>query len=163
MYSGTVAAAREANLAGVSSMAISLVIKPSDSELHLSSAAWYAQLLWSHYQQSDTPLPYFLNINVPNLPLSAIKGLILTRLSTRLPSKGFVSAISPRGESSFWIGQFGEPIDDFSEGLMRDHMAIKSGWVSVTPLSRLSTSPDKSKHEGAMEALNRLVYLGAEK
>ncbi len=160
MYSGTVGAAREANLSGVNSLAVSLVTRLGDAVLHWDSAAWYARLVWTHYATGNTLEPWFLNLNVPNLPLAKIKGLILTQLSTRPASKGLVNAVSPRGQKSFWIGAFGEPVDAFGDGLRLDHMAVGSGWVSLTPLSRSTMHPAAELQRGMVEAMNRHIYMG---
>lgn len=158
LYSGTVGVAREANFAGLNSLAVSLVTADGDSVLHWASAAWYAHQVWQQFLQQGLQTPWFLNLNVPNLPLTKVKGIALTQLSTRKASQGVVPALSPRGEKSFWIGRFGEPIDDFSEGMRRDHMAVAAGWVSLTVLSRLTTHPDAENYRDVVESVNRHIY-----
>jgi 5'-nucleotidase len=127
-YSGTVSAAMEGVISGLSAMAVSL-----DSYEHqdFSGAAHYAALLAGRLLAARPPRPLLLNVNVPPLPLEELAGVQVTRLGTRLYRDALVERKDPRGRSYYWIGgdpPAGEPEQGTDIG------ALASGYVSVTPI-----------------------------
>jgi len=126
-YSGTVAAAFEATLMGVPSLAVSLQITP-EIDVNFSRAADVAALLAGEVLAHTLPADTFLNINVPpGDPL----GLRLTRQGKRFYSDVVVEKIDPRGRKYYWLGG-GDPGFENTEGT--DFNAVAEGFVSVTPL-----------------------------
>jgi len=127
IYSGTVAAAMEGYLLGVPSLAVSLVSKnPSSFE---AAAAVAAQLV---ARAKEQPLGrVLLNVNVPDLPLSQIKGVQVTRLGRRHKAEPVIRSTNPRGEVVYWVGPAGKAAD---AGEGTDFFAVELGYVSVTPL-----------------------------
>jgi 5'-nucleotidase len=127
IYSGTVAAATEGYLLGIPSLAVSLTSKVGR---HFgTAAAVIAELLQHHRGQ---PLDkWLLNINVPDLPLSDLKGYRVTRLGRRHKAESVIKTETPRGEICYWVGAAG-PAADAGEGT--DFHAVEAGFVSVTPL-----------------------------
>src|SRR5215831_3421776 len=107
IYSGTVAAATEGFLLGIPSIAISLASKAGQ---HFDTAAEVAlELLDRHEQQ---PLgARLLNVNVPDVPRSALKGYRITRLGRRHMAKNVVATENPRGETVYWVGAAGAAAD----------------------------------------------------
>jgi len=126
LYSGTVAAAMEGRFLGLPAVAVSLV-----GSKHYDSAALYAKQLVSHLLQSPLAEKQVLNINVPDLPFSDIKGVKITRLGKRHQAEKILKNLDPRGNEIFWIGPPGE-IADAGEGT--DFHAIEHGYVSITPI-----------------------------
>lgn len=129
IYSGTVAAATEGYLLGIPSMAISLA---SRSPQHFETAARIAREMVRRVKQTPFDKPVLLNINVPDLPYEAIKGLCVTRLGRRHKSAPVVRSENPRGETIWWVGAPGVAAD---AGEGTDFHAVANGYVSVTPLS----------------------------
>lgn len=127
-YSGTVSAAMEGTLLGVSSFAISMA---GDKPFLFESAVPFAQKIASYILgrplQSDT----FFNINVPNIPLEQIKGISLTRQGKRVYDNAIQELLSPGGEQYYWIGG-GNPV--WGEAEDNDIQAVMNNYVSVTPL-----------------------------
>ena len=83
------------------------------------------------------------NVNIPNLPLSEIKGISLTRLGNR----GIPLAPEFKGSESkisYKIGKSGDPDGDLTG---TDFEAIRSAKVSVTPLFWDMTNHSKLKGE----------------
>jgi 5'-nucleotidase len=72
-----------------------------------------------------------LNVNVPDIPWSALNGFQSTRLGKRHPPEPVVKDKDPRGKAIYWVGKLGKP-QDAGEGT--DFYAVKQGYVSVTPL-----------------------------
>lgn len=128
LYSGTVAAAIEGRHLGHPALAVSMGCSQPQ---HYATAAKVTGDIVNHLNASPLPKDTILNINVPDLPFSELKGLKATRLGTRHPSQKSTRLSSPRGEMLFWIGNAGEVADD---GPGTDFDAVKEGYVSVTPL-----------------------------
>jgi 5'-nucleotidase len=130
LYSGTVAAAIEGRFLGISAVAISLAMQP-DSDRNFSAAAEVARMIVQQLLRKPPEQALILNVNVPDLPISMIKGFRTTRLGFRHQSEPVVRAQDPRGRPVYWVGPAGGH-QDAAEGT--DFHAIQNGYVSVTPL-----------------------------
>lgn len=128
LYSGTVAAAMEGRFLGLPAIAISSC---SHGLEHVDSAARTIELLFKHMDDFPDKDDTILNVNVPNLHWSEIKGLQTTRLGRRHKAEPVITARDPRGEPIYWVGPPGEE-QDAGEGT--DFYAIRRGYVSVTPI-----------------------------
>lgn len=128
LYSGTVAAATEGRFLGLPSIAISLLGPKCE---HYETAAQIAKQLVLKLRTDPLPRDTVLNVNVPDLPLSEIRGFQVTRLGTRHIAEPTIKAVDPRGRKIYWIGQAG-PEEDAGPGT--DFYAVNAGYVSITPL-----------------------------
>ena len=127
IYSGTVAAATEGFLLGVPSVAISLASKTA---AHFETAAGVAlELLERHNREPAGP--WLLNVNVPDVERTQVRGYRITRLGRRHKAEDVVRMQSPRGETVYWVGAAGAAAD---AGEGTDFHAIENRYVSVTPL-----------------------------
>ncbi|MDP8263993.1 MAG: 5'/3'-nucleotidase SurE [Candidatus Aceula lacicola] len=127
-YSGTVAAAREGALCGISSMAVSL---NTFADPDFSYAAKVAAKVAKNVFAKGLPRGTFLNINVPNLPKSKIKGIKLTRQG-KVPIKAkFVSRKDPSHLRYYWMS--GE-IPKIERDNAVDIVALNKGYVCITPI-----------------------------
>ncbi|MFZ2315152.1 MAG: 5'/3'-nucleotidase SurE [Gammaproteobacteria bacterium] len=128
LYSGTVAAATEGRFLGLPSVAISLAGPRCQ---HYDTAAQVAKIVVERLR--ETPLTYdtILNVNIPDLPFSELKGIQVTRLGTRHIAEPTIKALDPRNRKIYWVGQPG-PEQDAGPGT--DFYAVNSGYVSITPL-----------------------------
>jgi 5'-nucleotidase len=134
LYSGTVAAAMEGLMLGIPSVAISFATGNDDGAQRVTVAD-HAEHLTSLLRHLLT-LPgltksTLLNVNLPGIPASEVKGVRLTRLGRRVYSGSLTPLTDPWGRKFFWIGGgsaewSGEPDSDFQ--------AVRDGYVSVTPL-----------------------------
>lgn len=129
LYSGTVAAAMEGRFLGLPAIAISLVL---DGGRHFDAAAEVAKA--TVRQLVDDPLPpnSLLSLNVPDRPLSSIKGLKASRLGFRHRAEPVVRALDPKNRPVYWVGAAGAGQD---AGPGTDFHAVADGYVSVTPLT----------------------------
>jgi len=128
-YSGTVSAAMEAAITGVASFAISVTTNSSHIDYGVAAglAADVARIL----EHNKLPESTLLNVNVPDLPASDIKGIQITRQGKRRYSGQLEKRTDPMGRDYYWLG--GDlPEDTLEEGT--DVHAIAEGWVSVTPV-----------------------------
>ena len=130
IYSGTVGAAMEGYLFGIPAIAFSQVDKGwGELEAAAQKAADMVRQMLALKLVGQTP--WLLNVNIPNLPLQALRGIKLCRLGRRHAAERVITQVSPRGETMYWIGGAGAALDD-SEGT--DFHATAQGHVSVTPL-----------------------------
>jgi 5'-nucleotidase len=81
--------------------------------------------------KNKLPEGTFINLNVPYLPYSELKGFCITRQGIRVYHDALVKRKDPRGKPYFWIGG---PAPTGVVEKDTDYGAIKSGYVSVTPL-----------------------------
>jgi 5'-nucleotidase len=128
-YSGTVSAAIEGSLLGIPSIAVSLVLR--EKPFHFAAAAEFTAVLAAEVISQGMPTDTLLNVNVPNLPRSEMKGYRLTRQGKRRYAETIDARIDPRGKKYYWIG--GDDLGfDPDEGT--DCVAVHEGFISVTPL-----------------------------
>ncbi len=128
LYSGTVAAAMEGYLLGIPSIAFSLASRSFD---HLETAVAIARQVVDHQIKNPFSASRLLNVNIPSVPLEAIQGFELTRLGRRHVAQPVEVALSPRGETVYWVGP---PGGQREAGPGTDFHAISASRVSITPL-----------------------------
>jgi len=126
IYSGTVAGAIEGRFLGLPSIAISLASWECN---YFETAGEIAKRLVAQIDKSGLSFNTIINVNVPDIPLSEIKGIKGTRLGSRHKSE--LSIKDKENTSLYWIGENGRESDN-SEGT--DFHAISNNFVSVTPL-----------------------------
>lgn len=149
LYSGTVAAATEGRFLGLPAIAISLAA--SDPK-HFETATHVAINLFQKIQSHPLPKDTLLNVNVPDLPLSEIKGFMSTRLGQRHKAERIIESTDPKGQVIYWVGPPGGEQD---AGPGTDFDAIRNGYVSITPLQLDLTRHDQL--EGLGVWLNKAV------
>lgn len=128
IYSGTVAAAMEGRFLGLPTIAVSLV---GNDLQHFETAAAIARELVQKIERAPLASDVVLNVNVPNVTLSALKGVQATRLGFRHKSEQILKDTDPYGRPIYWVGPAGEG-QDAGEGT--DFFAVRQGFASVTPL-----------------------------
>ncbi len=127
-YSGTVAAAMEAIISGIPSIAISMDTHPI---WPVDVAAAFTVSLVEQITKQGIEKDILLNVNVPNLPHDQIKGVQITRLGKRIYEDTLIERHDPRGRAYYWMG--GNRIrSEREEGA--DVAAIEDGYVSITPI-----------------------------
>lgn len=136
IYSGTVAAATEGYLLNIPSIAISM---SQHDATHFETAAKVAVELVQHYIKNPLKGAVLLNVNVPDVPYTELRGRVVTRLGKRHKAEPVIQERTPRGEKIYWIGAAGQP-NDGGEGT--DFYAIANYQVSITPIHA-----DLTKHE----------------
>ena len=131
-YSGTVTAAMEAVIWGVSGIAVSLESRGNQhNSLDYSTAAIVGRRVAEKVIEGGLPKDVLLNVNVPYLKETEIKGYAITRQGLRVYRDALDKRIDPRGRPYYWIGGeaptgVDEPGTDFG--------ALRAGYVSITPL-----------------------------
>jgi 5'-nucleotidase len=79
----------------------------------------------------DFPEQMLLNINLPRVPASQVRGIQVTKLGSRYFSESLTRMKDPWGREIYWIG--GGTIT-WTGGENSDHLAVAEGYISVTPL-----------------------------
>jgi len=132
-YSGTVAGAIEGAIQGVTSMAVSLAtFERPDYSGAAAIAALIARTLLEH------PLPprVLLNVNVPNLPLNAIRGIQVT--AHGFGRYGDRYRVEPQREALLC---YPEDTGYILTEHASDDVTVRQGYAAVTPLSLDLSSP----------------------
>ncbi len=129
-YSGTVAAAMEAHIAGYPTIAVSM---DAYSDWKFETASNFISSLVTRFMQGEIELDskLFLNVNVPNLAEDEIKGVAFTRQGRRIYTDELFKRQDPRGGTYYWIGG-DRPGGEAAEGT--DIEAVSQGKISITPL-----------------------------
>jgi len=127
LISGTVGAALQGYLRGLPALAISV---DAVNSLHLDNGAKLAALLAKKIDANALPNNIFLNINLPNLPLSKIRGAKITRLAT----SSHTDTVEERHDGKrkyYWLvrQEVNKATDETT-----DIWAIEQGNISITPL-----------------------------
>lgn len=132
LYSGTFAAAMEARRMALPAIAMSIVTRDVQ---HYETAAYIAvQMANAIPQLSYRSLLAVLNVNVPDVPVSALRGLKATVLGERESPLPPILEKSLANKSLYRLG----PAGDFrllQRKQTQDFEAVKQGFASVTPLS----------------------------
>jgi 5'-nucleotidase len=134
-YSGTVSAAREGCILGIPAYAVSLNVdhqsRKIESKLHYQTAAKMAVKVIQQFQAVGLPKYTLMNINVPDLPMNRIKGIMPTRQGFRHYSSAVVKRVDHRGKDYFWVGG---QYQGFAKDAGTDCSVVDQGYVALTPL-----------------------------
>ncbi|MCF2950449.1 5'/3'-nucleotidase SurE [Paraglaciecola aquimarina] len=136
IYSGTVAAATEGRHMGLPAIAVSLASKEAK---HFGGTAQIVSDIIDLLVEHPLPADQILNVNTPDLPYQAIKGIQVTRQGRRHKAESMTKAKDPHGRDIYWYGDVGPELD---AGEGTDFYAIANGYCSITPLSIDMTAYD---------------------
>ncbi|WP_372770191.1 5'/3'-nucleotidase SurE [Pseudoalteromonas sp.] len=149
LYSGTVAAASEGRFLGLPAIAVSLCSK---KEKNYDTAAAVAVSIINEIKAHPLESDQIINLNVPDIPLSELKGIKVTRLGSRHKAETMQEQSDPWGRKIYWYGHLGEA-QDAGEGT--DFHAVANGFASVTPLTvDMTAKASLKKMESWIEGLN---------
>ncbi|HEX5038134.1 MAG TPA: 5'/3'-nucleotidase SurE [bacterium] len=129
-YSGTVSAAVEGALMEIPSIAVSLVAF-GETETHYGPAAAFATRLGRRVLREKLPAGFILNVNVPNLPESKLRGYEFTKLGKRDFGDVIVENVDPRGRKYFWIAGNDKRFKNIPGS---DGNAVMKGKITITPV-----------------------------
>ena len=128
IYSGTVSAATEGTILGIPSIAISLA---SFQSTDFSYAAKLAGRLTLLVAEKGLPVGTLLNVNVPGIPESEIKGIMVTMQGISTWVDRFDVRRDPANREYFWLTGSMNVIDTETN---TDHVAVMNDYVSITPV-----------------------------
>lgn len=127
-YSGTVSASMEGLLLGVPSIAVSTVAREN---FIFDTAGDIALQIVKKVFKRGLPFDTLLNINVPNIPLSELKGIKITRMGKKRYSDNIMEKTDPRGKKYYWLAAEEIGYEKFGDS---DIEAIVDGYASITPI-----------------------------
>ena len=128
IYSGTVSAAAEGAIMGIPSIAVSIA---SFTKKEFSYAGKFTRQLSEKVLQNGLPAGTLLNVNVPAVPESEIRGVKVTRQGKGRYEEAFDKRVDPNNRVYYWLTgkrmalDHGDDIDD---------PVVMQNMVSVTPI-----------------------------
>jgi 5'-nucleotidase len=129
-YSGTVAAAMEATLLGVPSVALSQVYADR-ANVPWETGRMHAHGVLRKLTRIAWPHSVLMNVNFPDCAPEAVKGSVVVGQGRHKIGDQLVETTDPRGDPYYWIGAM-RLEDPTRKGT--DIAAIKANRISVTPL-----------------------------
>lgn len=129
IYSGTMSAAMEAAIEGINAIGFSSL--NYDPSADLSACAHYAEQIIRQCLERGFPASRLLNVNFPNLPLEAIKGIKICRQAEAKWEQIYEKRYDPFKRPYYWLtGDFANE-DTHADS---DWTALMQGYVSVVPV-----------------------------
>jgi len=127
-YSGTVAAAREAAINGLPAIAVAM---EGFESTHYEDSARFIEHLIRKVAQNAMPLGTFLNVNMPDLPLSKTAGVKICNQEVTLFYEYFEKRTDPRNRIYYWQGCDMQPSNKNTDS---DVGALSNRYISITPI-----------------------------
>lgn len=129
-YSGTVGAAREAVMAGFSSIAFSLQLNWEKPDPDFVTAAALAKPVVDAVRDHGLPAGIYLNVNIPLIPKDA-RGYRLTRMGLAPDQLNAYVKVREEDGVQYYKSRWFPPAD-VEDGT--DNLALREGWVTLVPL-----------------------------
>ncbi|MDR0265488.1 MAG: 5'/3'-nucleotidase SurE [Sphingobacterium sp.] len=130
-HSGTLAAAKQATLLGITGIALSTPVGKTEPDFE-GLSRWTGDVLKLLLNNKG---PALYNVNFPPKP----RALSWTRQSVRLYDGSVVPGEDPMGRKNYWITVV--PLEPAEKGT--DRWAVENGLVSITPLRLDLTAHDE--------------------
>lgn len=129
IYSGTMSAAMEGAIEGITSVGFSLLDFSWDADF--TGAKEYMSRIMKNVIEHGLPTDTLLNVNIPNIPLEEIKGSKICRQANAKWVEEFDHRQDPYKRDYYWLtGKF----TNFDKGEDTDEWALANGYVSVVPV-----------------------------
>ncbi len=128
LYSGTLSAAMEAALEGIPSIGFSFLNYRHDADFSVCRP--YVRQLMQYVLAHGMELGSLWNVNIPDIPAEAIKGIKVCRQAEARWVEEYQKNLDPRGREYYWLtGQFVN--EDYRDDT--DAKALEDGYVSLVP------------------------------
>jgi len=129
IYSGTMSAAIEAGIEGIPAIGFSLLDYSWNANFESSKP--FIKTIVENTLKEGLPKGVVLNVNIPNLPATEIKGIKVCRQAKANWEEKFDKRQTPQGRDYYWLsGKF----VNLDKGEDTDEWALKEGYVSVVPV-----------------------------
>lgn len=149
IYSGTMSAAMEGAIEGIPSIGFSLL--NFDLNADFKAAAHFAEVIVRNMLKIGMPESTLLNVNIPYLPKTKIKGIKICRQANAKWEEEFAEREDPHHRKYYWLtGKF----VNNDTGNDTDEWALKNGYVSIVPVQF-----DLTAHH-AIPHLNTIAWHG---
>lgn len=131
LYSGTMAAAIEGCLYGISSVGFSL--NSFSPTADFSACKDYIRIVMKKMALEPLPAGVCLNVNIPAIPINELKGIKICRQSKGNWKEEFEKRKDPMGKTYYWLSGFFQNHEPEAEDT--DEWAIRNKYVSVVPVT----------------------------
>ncbi|MGV0925306.1 5'/3'-nucleotidase SurE [Empedobacter tilapiae] len=129
IYSGTMSAAVEAGIEGIPAIGFSLCDFSYNADF--KSSEKFIKIIISQVLEHKLPKGVVLNVNIPKLKETEIKGIKVCRQADAKWEEKFDKREDPRGRTYYWMsGEF----KNLDKGEDTDERALEEGYVSVVPV-----------------------------
>lgn len=131
LYSGTMAAAIEGCLYGISSVGFSL--NNFSKSADFIPCKKFIRIIMNQLAKEPLPPGICLNVNIPAIPEKEIKGIRICRQAKGNWKEEFEKRKDPMGKTYYWLtGSFNNQEPEATD---TDEWAMANGYVSVVPVS----------------------------
>lgn len=152
LYSGTMSAAMEASLEGIPSIGFSVTEFKHDVDFRPYTSL--VRDICKHVLKDGIPQSNLLNVNIPYLPVGALKGVKVCRQAEANWKEEYVENTDPIGRKYYWMsGVFRN--DD--KGSDTDVEALQQGYVSIVPCMHDLTAYKAMKGLKAIENIKASI------
>jgi len=128
LYSGTMSAAVEGALENIPAAGFSLQDYASDADF--SASQYVIEKVVRKCLDNEFPQHVCLNVNIPKLSLSELKGMKICRQARAFWRDSFDKRLDQFGNPYYWLtGEF----ENFDGGEDTDIFALESGFASIVP------------------------------
>ena len=129
IYSGTMSAAIEAGIEGIPAIGFSLLDYRWSA--NFSDSKKFIKKITLNALKNKIPKDVVLNVNIPALRESEIKGIKICRQAKSYWLEEFDKRKNPLGQEYYWLtGKF----IDKDKGEDTDEWALKNGFISIVPV-----------------------------
>jgi 5'-nucleotidase len=119
----------EGAIEGIPSIGFSLLNFALDADF--SAAKMYANKIARNVLHHGLPGGTLLNVNIPNLPLSSLRGVKVCRQASAKWEEEFDERLDPNKRKYYWLtGKF----VNHDKGQDTDEWALTNGYVSLVPV-----------------------------
>ena len=129
LYSGTVAAALEGAIQGITSLAFSLT---TYEHADFTYAGKFARKLARKVLAEGLPPDTILSVNIPNVPESQIAGIAVTEQGRSRWEEDTIERNDMFNNPYYWLSGTLLLLDD---NMRKDEFAVRQKYVAITPLS----------------------------
>ena len=138
IYSGTVSGAMEGAILGLPAMSVSIDMDYHGKNNHsyqdiFSFPAKCSVMIAGIVVENGLPERTLLNINFPSCAQEEIKGIAITKQGQTVFRDRFEKRLDPRKNVYYWLEGEDEEMET-EGGESQDFIAIKKGYISITPL-----------------------------
>lgn len=131
LYSGTIAAAIEGCLYGISSVGFSL--NSFSRTADFSVCKDFIRMIMNNLVKESLPQGICLNVNIPAVPRKDIKGVLICRQSKGNWKEEFEKRKDPMGKTYYWLTGIYNNYEPDAEDT--DEWALRNNYVSIVPVS----------------------------
>ncbi len=129
IYSGTMSAAVEAGVEGIPAIGFSLL--DYSLEADFSACGKFVKSIIEQVLKNGLAKGIVLNVNLPKLPETKIKGIKICRQANAQWVEDFDKRTNPQGRDYYWLtGKF---VNE-DKGEDTDEWALANGYVSIVPV-----------------------------